>query len=56
MEMTRKQKLYTVIVQLLFVIIFAGFAIWQFIEGNQTNGILWLILCQLYSNTATKEG
>ena len=52
--MTEKLKLYVAISQLLFVTIFIGLAVWQFVEGNQANGILWLILCQIYSDSAGK--
>lgn len=54
--MTEKLKLYKLVARLLFILMFLGLAIWEFTEGNQTDGILWLILCQVYDNKATKEG
>ncbi len=44
MELTR------LLMRLFFIIIFIIAAINQFYIGNQTNGILWLILAQLYDN------
>lgn len=51
MTLERKTEL---IVRLLWGLLFVGLAIWQFIEGNQTNGILWLILTQLYDMSQKK--
>lgn len=44
-----KVKLILAICQLIFVIMFLALAVNSFLDHETTNGILWLILCQLYT-------
>jgi len=41
-------RIVELVVKLIFTITFIGCAIWQFSIGEHANGILWLMLTQLY--------
>lgn len=43
------KSMIPVITQLIAVLIFIGLAIQQFYTGNITNGILWLIMTEVYN-------
>ena len=53
--MSKKQEIYLSIIKAIFVLIFVGLAINEFVSGSNTNGILWLILAQLYDNGVRNE-
>ena len=49
-EINMKEKLIFLLLEIFYIVSIVGLAIWQLIQGNMTNGILWLILLEVRSN------
>jgi len=49
------EKIIKIIVAIMFVLLFCGLSIYAFSKGDETDGILWLILAQLYSTSTRPD-